>query len=92
MKIIWSALAKDYYLLIIEQLFEKWNLSIVEKFETETVELITKIAHHNYICPKSKIENFHRCKVNKHISLIYRIENNNLEIITFLFNQSDHSY
>lgn len=51
MKIIWSELAKDYYLLIIEKLFEKWNLSIVEKFETETVELISKIAHHNHICP-----------------------------------------
>ncbi len=36
MKIIWSALAKDYYLMIIEQLYEKWNLSIVEKFEKET--------------------------------------------------------
>lgn len=92
MKIIWSELAKDYYLLIIEQLFEKWNLSIVEKFETETVELISKIAHHNHICPKSKIENFHKCVVNKHISLIYRIENKNLEIITFLFNQSDHLF
>ncbi|UPQ80060.1 type II toxin-antitoxin system RelE/ParE family toxin [Flavobacterium azooxidireducens] len=92
MKIIWSELAKDYYLLIIEQLFEKWNFSIVEKFETETVELISKIAHHNHICPKSKIENFHICVVNKHISLIYRIENKNLEIITFLFNQSDHLF
>jgi hypothetical protein len=40
MKIVWSALAKDYYIFIIEQLFEKWNIDIVELFENETVELI----------------------------------------------------
>lgn len=92
MNVTWSELAKDYYLYIIEQLFEKWNLSIVEKFENETVELITKIAQHNHICPKSKILNFHKCVINKHISLVYRIENKNLEIITFLYNQADHSF
>ncbi|MFY7743267.1 MAG: type II toxin-antitoxin system RelE/ParE family toxin [Flavobacterium sp.] len=92
MKIIWSALAKDYYLMIIEQLYEKWNLSIVEKFEKETTKLLSNISNYNHICPKSVIINYHKCVINKHISLIYRIENNNLEIITFLFNQSDHSY
>ncbi len=36
MKIIWSDLAKEYYLFIIDQLFEKWTIEIVEKFEIET--------------------------------------------------------
>lgn len=43
MKIVWSALAKDYYIFIIEQLFEKWNIDIVELFENETVELILSV-------------------------------------------------
>ena len=92
MNIIWSDLAKEYYLYIIEQLFEKWNISIVEKFENETITLIQNIAVHNHICPKSKIANYHKCFINKHISLIYRIENQSLEIITLLFNQSEHLY
>ncbi|MCZ8196981.1 MAG: type II toxin-antitoxin system RelE/ParE family toxin [Flavobacterium sp.] len=92
MKIVWSNQAKEYYIYIIEQLFEKWNSRIVEKFEFETFNLITKISNHNHICPQSKIINYHKCIINKHISLIYRIQDNTIEIITLLFNQSNHLY
>jgi plasmid stabilization system protein ParE len=60
MKVVWSDLAKEYYLYIIEQLFEKWDLSIVEKFEEETLSLIQNISLHNHICPLSKIKNYHK--------------------------------
>lgn len=92
MKIVWSDLAKEYYLFIIEQIFEKWNIKIVELFENETVSLINKIENHNHICPKSKIINLHKCVVNHHVSLIYRIQNTTIEIVTFVYNESDHKY
>ena len=74
MKVVWSALAKEYYIFNIEQLFEKWNIDIVELFEKETNELIDRLKNHNHICPKSKITNLHKCVVNQNISLIYRVE------------------
>ncbi len=43
MEVVWSALAKEYYIFIIEQLFEKWNIDIVELFEKETIELIDRV-------------------------------------------------
>ena len=92
MKVVWSALAKEYYIFIIEQLFEKWNIDIVELFEKETIELIDRVENHNHICPKSKIANLHKCVINQHISLIYRVENETIEIIAFVFNQSEHLY
>jgi plasmid stabilization system protein ParE len=92
MTIFWSDLAKECYVYIIEQLFEKWNIAVVEVFENETISLIDRIENHNHICPKSKIKNLHKCVINEHISLIYRIENDTLEIITFIFNQSEHFY
>lgn len=92
MTIVWSALAKKYYILIIDQLFEKWNIDIVEKFERETIELIDRIENHNHICPKSKIVNLHKYVINKNISLIYRVQNETIEIITFVFNESEHLY
>jgi hypothetical protein len=92
MKVIWSALAKEYYIFIIEQLFEKWNIDIVEIFEKETIELIHRIENHNHICPKSKIVNLHKCVINAPISLIYRIQKGTIEIITFVFNESEHLY
>ena len=51
MTIVWSALAKKYYILIIDQLFEKWNIDIVEEFEEETIKLIDRIEKHNHIYP-----------------------------------------
>ena len=65
---------------------------ISQEFKGAPVDLIQNIALYNHICPKSKIKNYHKCIINKHISLIYRIENQTLEIITLLFNQSDHLY
>jgi len=56
MKVFWSDLAKEYYIYIIEQLFEKWNIAVVEAFENETISLIDRIENHNHICPKSKLE------------------------------------
>lgn len=56
MKIVWSALAKEYYVFIIEQLFEKWKIDIVELFEKETIELIHRIEIHNHNL--SKIKNY----------------------------------
>lgn len=44
MNVIWSTLAKDYYLYIIEQLFEKWNIKVVEKFEKEINTLVDNIS------------------------------------------------
>ena len=92
MKIFWSALAREYYVFIIEQLFEKWNIDVVELFESETIQLIFRIENHDYICPKSKIINLHKCVINEHISMIYRVQNETIEIITFIFNQSEHLY
>jgi len=93
MKIVWSNTSKQTYLDIIEQLFNKWNISTVENFENQVKELIHNITHHNHICPKSIFENLHKCVINKHNSLIYKVNNDNcIEIVTFVFNQSEHIF
>ncbi len=90
MNVIWSSLAKEYYINIIEQLFEKWNVVIVEDFDSDLNKLIKNISNFNHICPKSNVINLHKCIVNKNISLIYRIQNESIEIVTLLFNKSNH--
>jgi len=92
MKIIWSQHAQLSYLEILEEVYEKWNFETVSRFETEITELIERILNYNHICPKSKIVHLHRCVVNRHISLIYRKVDNIIEIITLVFNQSNHSF
>jgi hypothetical protein len=92
-EIIWSIASEKSYLIIIEQLFEKWGIEFVEKFESQVNRLLDNIANHNHICPKSSILDLHKCVVNKHISLIYRIsKKGNLEIVLLIFNKSEHIF
>jgi hypothetical protein len=93
MQIIWAASAKQTYLDAIEQLFEKWNISVVDTFELQVSQLINKIEFHNHICPKSIFEGLHKCVINKHNSLIYKVKNDNcIEIVMFIFNKSEHIF
>lgn len=93
MEIIWSVISEKSYLNIIEQLFEKWGIDFVEKFESEVNQLLNNITNHNHICPKSEVLDLHKCVINKHISLIYRIsKKGNIEIVLLIFNQSQHIF
>lgn len=92
MEIKWTSSAIESYELILEQLFLNWNIEIVERFEKQVNDLIDKILNHNHICPKSNIKNLHKCVINNHNSLIYRVNNNTIEIILFIFNKSEHLF
>lgn len=92
MKVIWTSESLTFYDLILVQLNEKWNKKIAENFELEVFHLINLIENYNHICPKSKVYGFHKCVLNKHNSLIYKFENNDIFLISFLFNKSQHFY
>ena len=90
MNIIWTDTAQNSYFSIIDQVFDKWGIQTVELLEQQVTDLINKIKYHHHICPKAKFENLHKCVINKHNSLIYRVKNKDtIEIIVFLFNKSE---
>ncbi|KGO85001.1 hypothetical protein Q765_18475 [Flavobacterium rivuli WB 3.3-2 = DSM 21788] len=80
------------YLDILEQVYEKWNLKIMQLLESQVNDLLNKISIHNHICPVSKITDLHKCVVNEHISMIYKMKNNFIEIVALIFNQSNHQF
>ena len=93
MQVSWTPLAIESYENIIDQLIVDWNINIIERFENQVEHLIDSIENHNHICPKSNIDNLHKCVINKQNSLIYRVKNNStIEIILFVFNKSEHIF
>lgn len=93
MKVFWTPTAYQSYEAVVDQLILNWNVDIVVQFEESVRILIDHIQNHNHICPKSKIDNLHKCVISKHNSLIYRIKNNDtIEIILIIFNQSEHIF
>jgi plasmid stabilization system protein ParE len=49
--IIWSPLAEESYLKILEYIITKWNKKEALKFDAFVKELISKIASYKHICP-----------------------------------------
>ncbi len=90
--IIWSPLAEETYLSIIRYLKIEWSLNSAEKFDKKVQKLLAVIQSNHYLCPKSNKSNLRKCTITPQTSLIYRIHNNNIELITFIDNRSKHGY
>ena len=92
MNIIWSNEAKITYEQIIDDLIAKWNLEIVLLFESKTNKLLDNLKFNNKLCPKSSYKNLRKCVINKNVSLIYKLNKRNIEIVTFIFNRDNHGF
>ncbi len=92
MKIIWSEQAKKSYEKTIDNLLERWTIDIVFKFENLTNNTLDNLKKNKNFCPKSQQTQLRKCVIHKNISLIYRIEKSNIELITFIDNRSEHQY
>ena len=92
MNIIWSDQAKISYEKTIDILLEKWNDDIATNFETLTNELLDNLKTNKKLCPSSKQTQLRKCVIHKNTSLIYKITKQDIELVTFIFNKSDHKF
>src|SRR6185436_21102540 len=88
--IIWSPRALETFGKNLEYLEHEWNDQVIETFLDATDHLLNIIASspkgYPIIHKKKKIR---KCNVVKQLSLIYRIKNNNVELISFFNNYQD---
>lgn len=92
MKIIWSEQAKNSYEKIIDFILEQWNSDIALDFESKTNTLLDKLKQNKNLCPASKKTKLRKCVIHKNTSLIYKINNPNIELVTFIDNRSQHNF
>ncbi len=92
MNIIWSATAEKTYLLVIEQILEKWTVKEARRFMSDVDRLLLLLNKDPRICPKSKIYSLRKCLVNEHISLIHKNYKSRIELVTFIYNRSGHAF
>jgi plasmid stabilization system protein ParE len=90
MKVYLSALAELKLELLIEYLASEWGKSskvkFLNKLET-TIDRISKFPDSN---PKSnELGGIYKCVVSKQTSLVYRVKNDDVEIITIFDNRQD---
>lgn len=92
MDVFWSIEASATYEDIILSLFERWSVDVIEDFENEVNKLIFRLSKNKKLCPSSKKKNLRKCVIHKNISLVYRINITEIELVTFIDNRSEHSY
>lgn len=83
MNVIWAPQAKQDFWNNIDYLEAEWSekiaLSFIEKVNT-TIDLLK---NGNVLFLKTNYKNVYKIVITKHISLYYRIENTNLELLRF---------
>ena len=91
-KVIWSPLANDTFVEIIDYLVEKWSEVEASDFYDKVRVLITNLKKNNHLCPTAKVNGYRKCVVNKQTSLVYRLNADCIELIVFLDNRANHRY
>lgn len=93
MNIIWTDEAKSSYKETIANILDLWNVDIAIKVENEVNTLISNLESHKHLCPASKTDKkLRRCVVSKQTSLLYEIKGDNLYLVSFFANKSNHKH
>jgi hypothetical protein len=92
MRLVWSDEARNTYDNTIDELIAKWEIDIVIDFEEKTNTLLDHLKKFKKFCPPSKKKKLRKCVIHKNTSLIYKINKNNIEFVTFIDNHSNHKF
>jgi plasmid stabilization system protein ParE len=89
-KIYLSPLAARKLVMILESIEKKWNQTIRYQFLEDLKLKRDQIIQHPLSCPETKFKKgVFKAVINEHNSFYYRIKNDEIEIITFSYNQQD---
>ena len=93
MKIVWTNQARHTYDLTIAYLMEKWTVKSAQNF-VDSVSLMEKQLKNfpNSFSISNKKLYLRKAVLNKHSSVIYEVDGENIVLITFLSNVQDHEY
>lgn len=92
MKVVWSTKSKRDLFRVINHLYENWTEDEVDQFVQTLENLVENLKDNTSLCPKSRLLNARKCKIDKINSLIYIVENNCIYILTLIDNRSHHNY
>lgn len=85
-----SDLASKKLDTLLDYLEEEWSLSVANNFEDIFGEKLSHVLNYPESCIRSKrFFNLYLCVVTKQTSFLYRINNNEIEVITVFDNRSN---
>ncbi len=89
--ILWSPKAKRSYYQILEFLEQNWTQREIEIFINRTEEVLAHIITNPHIYPYSITSNTFKSVIVTQVSLFYRVNNNQIELLIFWSNKQNPS-
>jgi plasmid stabilization system protein ParE len=90
MKVFLSPLAEKKIQFLLEYLEQEWSIKSREIFITKLLKKLDQISRQPNSCINSKeYPNLYKCIVTKQTSLFYRINSDEIEVITLIDNRQD---
>ncbi len=91
-KVVWSPRAQKKHIETLKNVKENWNIEVAEKVEKMIQTKISLLEQNKELCPISKIKGVRKCVISKQTSLVYRIKNDAIEIVTLIDNKANRVY
>ena len=83
MNVIWAPQAKQDFWNNIDYLEAEWSEKVAQNFIDKVNTTIKLLKNDNVLFIKTNYKSVYKIVITKHISLYYRIENTNLELLRF---------
>ena len=91
--VFWTPLAETSYQETLDFVFDQWSLDVALQWDAKVSNLLNRISEHKNLCPPSKkFIGLRRCAITEYTSLLYRVKNDKVELITFFDNRSKHPF
>lgn len=83
MNVIWAPQAKRDFWNNIDYLEAEWSEKVAYNFIEKVNTTVELLKNDNVLFIKTNFKSIYKIVITKHISLYYRIENTNLELLRF---------
>ena len=92
-RIYWSSEAKDTYAYLLNHVMDNFPLDVAIKMDDKVERLIGFLENNSRLCPPSlNLLEVRHCVVTENLSMAYRTNGKEVEIIAFFDNRSMHPF
>ena len=92
-QVYWSQEAKDTYASILNYVMDNFPLETAIKMDDKVEQLIKSLGNNTHTCPPShQVPDVRRCVISKQLSLAYRTNGTEVELVAFFDNRSKHPF
>jgi len=92
-KIVWSDLAYLSFTDIANYLTEHYSIEAAIRFDEEVEYLLEKLESFEHLCPPyERRPTLRKCVINRHSSLLYRVDGKTIHLVSFFDNRGLHPF